>query len=343
MAGYRIEICGGEEMRETITSLWDEYLPGTHHGRFNWMSRGNPAGKTIWLFAYSEKTGELAGTMSVMPRYMYCAGRHLKAGILGDFMVLKKFRAFGPGLMLPKYIAMNYRSLGFDLIYTLPNDDSRKILEKSGFNHQIMLKTLVRPIRVEKYLSRYMPPLPARILGSCIDIAMKPFSLFTYATGGTDVHRETGVDSSFDELWNTIRAEQTAVIGDRSSAYLRWRFLENPQLDFKMLCLRKEKKLLGYLFYIINSDDLEIFDITAATRWSGLKLLHRAASIAGEMGCKAVFFNTGMHPGDTGRLGPKILKLCMFLDARADYNLKMNADSELRSKHWAVTRTDRNI
>lgn len=343
MAGYRIEVSTGEGLKETVLSLWGEYLPGTCPERYDWLNNGNPAGKTLWLSAYSEKNGELAGIMSVMPRDMYCEGKHLKAGITGDFMVLKKYRAFGPGLILPKYVISNRKRLGFDIIYTLPNFDSKKIMEKSGFNSEITLQTLVRPVHVHRYLNRYINEWIAKVVGKTIDIGLMPLSLYTYAIGGTSIREETDADESFDTLWESIKSHEEAIIGDRSAAYLRWRYLENPQYEFRLLALRQGDKLLGFLVYIIEDEDMHVFDISGVDNWSCLKLLNKAAAVARQKECKAIFTSISMSHPHTKKLSGRTLRLSIFMDAKSDWKLSVCADPDLIDKSWALTRGDRNI
>jgi hypothetical protein len=57
------------------------------------------------------------------------------------------------------------------------------------------------------------------------------------------------------EEWDHFAEEMSQhypVIQLRNSKYLRWRFLENPIHKYRLLEARCEKKLEGYLVYIIN-------------------------------------------------------------------------------------------
>jgi hypothetical protein len=59
----------------------------------------------------------------------------------------------------------------------------------------------------------------------------------------------------FNEEWDYFAEEMSQhypVIQVRNSKYLRWRFLENPIHKYRLLEARCEKKLEGYLVYIIN-------------------------------------------------------------------------------------------
>ena len=101
MSKFKIFQDNPKKYKKEILSFWEEYLPGTSPKRLEWMNE-NPAGPVIWIFAVEEKTGKLAGTISLFPKQLFVNGKMVKAAILGDFMLHKKFRVFGPVLDLLK-------------------------------------------------------------------------------------------------------------------------------------------------------------------------------------------------------------------------------------------------
>jgi hypothetical protein len=54
-----------------------------------------------------------------MPRRIKIKGKYYFAGIVGDFMVDKRYRALGPALDLMKTVIKDYSKLGFECVSTL--------------------------------------------------------------------------------------------------------------------------------------------------------------------------------------------------------------------------------
>ena len=63
------------DFREQIINFWKDYLPDTTAYRFNWLLKGNPAGRTIWILAFLDQTDSLVGTVSLMPKEIMQKGK----------------------------------------------------------------------------------------------------------------------------------------------------------------------------------------------------------------------------------------------------------------------------
>ncbi|HOD72900.1 MAG TPA: hypothetical protein PKO27_17925, partial [Deltaproteobacteria bacterium] len=109
-----------EHYRDQIIRMWLECIPDALPFRYEWLTEGNPAGRTIWFLALDDRSQELLGFITLMPRRFVWNGRELLFGIMGDFVIKKQHRGFGPGMQLPGHVLRNASKLGFSLVYTIP-------------------------------------------------------------------------------------------------------------------------------------------------------------------------------------------------------------------------------
>lgn len=329
------------EYRDTIISLWRQYLPGTPEHRFDWLCRGNPAGVALWFFAFARGSREPAGLISLMPRQMYFGGKPKRVGVLGDYIVTKKYRVFGPGLLLPKTVLEEYPSLGFDGLYTVPNAESRKIMERAGMTESITLRHLIKPVALQSYLKgRPAGGLLAAVAAPPGDLALRFLSRDTYGRPQGIVREERSVDESFDALWTEVKSRHPGLIGDRSAAYLRWKFLQNPLVGCRVVTIRAEadEALRGYLFFEIVGDRLVVVDFLAAERPLILSLIRATARIARAEGCKAIYLRIGAHDPVIS-----LLSRCLFLDARDDLRVFVHTPGGRFFDEWHFVDGDRNL
>lgn len=307
------------------------------------MQEGNPAGPAIWLFARGKKTGDLAGIISIMPKKLYYNGKNLRAGILGDFMVVDKYRVFGPALQLQKEVANSFYKLGFDFLYTLPNPASKKMTQRAGFVEALTLNYLVKPLRLAHYLKKPLPLFLAKIVGNIFDSVLKLLSMETYIKGKTYCNVVDKVDSDFDRLNDRLKNVPDCFYGDRSSAFLNWRYIESPLHSFRIMTVRAEKdgELLGYIVFTINGDKAEIFDIVSISLSVGQMALKGLIQLCRKDGYHAIYAR--LSSGNPWR---ERLKRFMFIDSKGDEHLHAIWDRDLKAvpvEKWNFFEGDRNI
>lgn len=340
MARYRIIQAEPGTYREEIIRFWELYLPGTASGRFDWMNSGNPAGPSIWFLAFDDKAGELSGTISVMLRDLVYRNTNIRAGILGDFMVRGTDRVFGPGLMLPRAVVSRMGELGLDLLYTVPNHDSRKIIEKSGFTRCLTLKSLVMPVTTEHYLSKYMNETMARYLAPVSDAALRILTASFKQGVSTKIREEKWADESFDALWAVVRSRGHMLMGERGSAYLNWRYFLNPRCDYRLIaCRNKRGELLGYIFFSMDSGKVHIHDIVALEKSHVRDMIRELNSWTVNNGCHGI----EIQFADKILLLPWLNRF-FFFDAKGDIDVYAVAPGEgIDVSQWNFFSGDRNI
>jgi hypothetical protein len=279
-----------ERYRDEIIRFWDEYLPGTPHGRFEWMKRGNPAGAAAWFFAIDRETNDLAGMISVIPKEVLFNGSMVRGGILGDFMISSKYRVFGPNLLLPRAVMARLTELGFAFLYTVPNPQSKRIIDRVGFKRSGTIRSFVKPLNTRHYLSKYGGPLASRLLSPFMDAGLKVLSRETYISSSGFFEEILEPDESFDLFWDAVKRSQANVTGDHSARYLTWRYLHDPLYRFRVLACREHAagRLLGYIIFAVEGAKMHIFDIVTLNRVHVSKLLKSLARIGKNENCLSI-------------------------------------------------------
>jgi len=339
MGRYSIIQVDPTPYKYNILKFWEEYLPGTSSERFDWLNHGNPAGPAIWFLALDQKKAELSGIITIMPRDFYLRGEIIKAGIMGDFMVSSSDRVFGPGLLLPKAVMSRVSELGFDIIYTIPNDESRKIVERSGFIDHAVLKHLVKPIATKHYLKNYFTNSICDIIAPVGDSLLSILSRISSLGTFEDIGEENSIDPSFDILWEKIKMKERGLIGDYSRKYLEWRFLKNPQLDFKIIKCRDNYKILqGFAIYSSGSGKMGINCILALENRYYKKIFNSLFFRARDIGCHAIYLRTT----DNSLISPH-LRGCLFFNAKDDAKIFLHEERKLVLNNWVFFSGDRNI
>ena len=240
MSKFIIEQRDPAPYRGEIIKFWKEYLPGTPAKRFDWMSKGNPAGPARWFLAFEKVSGELAGTLSVMPKKLAVNGKFLMAGIIGDLMVSKKYRVFGPALQLQRTVLESFPSLGVKLLYTVPNKAAEEIMLRAGYQKIGHFIRLVKPLNFKKQFQMNSFPRIGAFLAWDARLVLRLISKETYMKNEGQL-REI---REFNEAHNVFLrqfAGKPSIAGERTHESLNWRFFKNPLRRLNVLVLEKAK------------------------------------------------------------------------------------------------------
>jgi len=329
------------EYKETIKQFWDEYLTDTPYERYKWLESGNPAGKTIWFLAFKDGERELAGAINVMPKDVIIGGETIKIGLLGDYMVSKKFRVFGPAIHLPKAVMEDMDALGIKTIISIPNDDAKKVHQKAGICGLKMIHTYVKPIDLSYYFSKRIKTFPAEFFAGIASFLLKIFSKEPLVSS-RGCFRETDlIDESFNVFWNEYKEKKrNGFISDHSSEYLKWRYLQNPLNKFRILtyCASENGKLEGYAILCPSGKGIYINDILVLNKKAANRLVKKIISIARKEKRQAVYM---AFPPDSE--WHDLLKYFYFVDAKFDLSLCYYSTSEMNLDGWVFLAGDRNI
>jgi hypothetical protein len=325
--------------KENIITFWQECLPGTPASRFDWMADGNPAGPAAWFIAFTDK-GDIAGMISVMPRLLHHEERAIRAGIMGDFMVGKKYRAFGPALQLMKAATDSMADMGLDFIYTIPNQHSEKLIQKAGFKDRGRLSYLAKPVDFKPYLIKHLNPGTASIASFVLNHVLLLLSKEVYWHHRGYIEEITCPGEEFDVFFEKYAKQTSMMISDRSASLLKWRYTDNPHYNFRIAALRKhcDKAILGYMSYHISDNCLDIYDLIGISSASTQNLVRYAVKVALKAGCKSIYITVGssnpLH---------NVLKWNLFRNTKFDMTLYTFGDEPFLKYPWSFFACDRNI
>lgn len=340
MSKFKIIKRNPHQFKKQILEFWEKYLPGTPANRLDWMGK-NPAGAAIWLFAIEQKTGKLAGIISLLPKKLFLDNKIIRAGILGDFMLHPEYRAFGPALDLLKAAIALQGQGKFDFLYTIPNLKSKKIAERAGFKSVGQLYTLMRPQETVFWLEKYMSPVAAKVLQWPAMLAVKILSRETYVYCRGDFVELDWSDSSFDVFAEQWKKDQSGMLtGDHQLSYLKWRYLENPESNFRIITFRKHETgdLLGFFVVSIKNNRLEIYDLVAAESRYIYTMIKKITDISKSENCRGVYgVMFDKNPLMT------FARKCCFFDIKDDAEIFTSPGSSEDISQWYFTSADRNI
>ena len=339
MPKFQITRVDPYESRDDILALWRDNLPDTPDGRLDWMAE-NPEGASVWFFALDEESKQVAASISIMPRKIKSQDRIFLAGIVGDFIVRRQFRVFGPALALIKSVVTEYKNLGFDFLYTFPNQESEKMALRAGFQRIGIITRFAKPLKIKNQLMKYMHPSLAYLLSPGVELGLRLFSREAYIRSNGFFEEINVLNEKYDLFWTTAD-DLRSTLGVRSSEYLDWRYFKNPLYRFQFFTWNDPAKgnILGYVVFTISADNnLRIFDVFAGKQDSQWKLLANFLKIARTKGLDTVsiriFQNNPLFNS---------IKSLGFLDRKEKIHLLFAGDPSLVPKEWIFFDGDRNV
>jgi len=327
--------------RQQILRFWDEYLPGTPPGRLDWMEN-NPAGPAIWLFAVEEKSGDLAGMISLFPKELRFDGKKIKAAVLGDIMVHKRYRGYGAALNLIKAATAYRDHWEFEFIYTIPNMKSKYVVKRAKFVSAGRLYSMMRPQRCDFLLGKYVGNFWAKILEKPLLLTLDFFSRATYVSSSGIFEEADWHDNALNVFLSKISNKHNGLlIGEHSNTYLDWRYRQNPHSNFKIFSFRENtgEEIIGLCIFAVHSQRLELYDIAALDNKIILAMIKKLTKICKEGKCRGVYSSIYVN-------NPllNLVKTCCFFDAKDLAEIYIYPYEVIKEiEHWAFTSADRNI
>lgn len=210
-----------------ILGLFNRYFPHAPRGRehFRWKYRQNPFGneRITLAFAGAQLVAHYAGY--AVP--FRVDGRNVIAHQIGDTMTEQSVRHIGRG---PTSV------LGQTALHFYDAFCEGRVAFNYGFNVANIQKfslRFLRSDRVESVTYRVAPPLPP------IKRAERWMRGYSF-----ELVRETGVE--FDELFARVSGAYRFCVA-RNAAYVRWRYLERPDVPYVVIAVRKWRRLVGWI------------------------------------------------------------------------------------------------
>lgn len=191
--------------------------------RWNWQYANNPAGTQI-VVAVHDETGAIAAQYAAVPRRFRAPDRVGIAAEAVDSFVDARFRAAlrRPGLFVVtvKRWCAEFCGHGGDFFfYGLPIETAARI-GGAFLDYQCVQNTLALEKNIIDRRVFGGPSMPA-------------------------VSEVTNFDARFDTFWNDI-APELGMANIRDVQYLRWRYLQHPEFQYRIGVVGDATKLSGY-------------------------------------------------------------------------------------------------
>jgi len=203
-------------------------------------------------------------------------GEPVYAAIAGDFAVDIQHRNLIPALALQKEIQSKIHNTKFKFIYGLPNKQSKGILLRIGYKKIGRFAHFIKPLKSEYQYNKYIHSfLQLKIFAKAVDFLIKSFSKENRykTTLKYSIITPEYFDDRFDMFWKNVSMRST-IIGERTSFFLNWRYIQSPEKKYKIFCLLDEHNdIIGYIVYFIENNMCHIRDMLFEPSTEVLSLL----------------------------------------------------------------------
>ena len=274
---YSVHSVDVESGRQRIADAWGEADRESFESKFQWIYRDNPAGRAIVWILHDQASRRDVGLATIFPRIFRIRGRSVRGGIAGDLQVQEGHRQAGPALQLERAAVQGAWERGIEFMYGFPNAMAEPVMKRIGYRRVGPRARYVKILRTAPYFSRHRGGiLWGRPFGFIVDQYLRGRDLQaagaskrTLASGPV-----VGFDDRFDALWAEVSGAY-AVLGERDSRYLRWRYPAIGPEAHSVFGLwdRRTSRLRGYVVHRRQGGSVEIRDALAPADpeiWSAL-------------------------------------------------------------------------
>lgn len=197
--------------------------------------------------------GQICGTQAVTFIPGFAAGREITIGMFTAGMTHPDHRKRG---VFRDVVASAERyawEQGADCLFTMPNDESFPSFQRfPGWLCLADRPLLAMPLRFGRFLGdRGLPRWLSGPVGFLTDgVLTRRFS--TPPATVIELDDLEPLVSAFDQLAEHEGRRRGGIICRRDSAFLRWRFLENPTFKYRVFVARNSDGIEGYLVTTIE-------------------------------------------------------------------------------------------
>ncbi len=273
---YRAQPMQLDTDRDTLVSLWTENLRDPElarrtEQRLAWLYEKNPAGPALTWLGFDDDARRAFGCCSCYPRDTWVNGTRLPAAIAADFAVDRKYRIAGPAVTLQRAMARGSGEAGISFVYGWPNNQSIGVFKRVGYKVVGQTTTWAKPLRsvrlVRKELEQRLPALAGAspLASVLVDAALAADDWRRLLPGLPSLRMQVldRADERFDALLSRTRPPW--IMGDKTAAYLNWRYAECPTVRYRFLVVTDRRDhLLGYVVYSHMNETAVAADLFAA-------------------------------------------------------------------------------
>ncbi len=252
-----------ESHQSDLIVLFRRYLtPDSDENRFNWLYKQNPCGVArVWVALDVEK-GNIVGAAAAFPRKFYFRETERLGWVLGDFCLAEQYRSMGPALQLQR-ACMKSVEPPYDFCYDFPSKSMMAIYKRLGIRQTCDFVRWAKPLRVEdKLKSAVRSESAVRVLSRIGNVVLQSRG-WKGTKAACDIELQNGLcGEEFTALDHSLQ-KTPWLRGERTAAYLNWRYLSHPNKSHSILVARKKGALVGYVVIRNDSENARIVDLVA--------------------------------------------------------------------------------
>lgn len=249
-------------LRAPLLDLWQRNLPEASAARCDWLYGSGHA--RAWLLP-----GEVTaiGAAGLMLRRLWVNRAWVEGGGAIDLNVDKAQRSVGPALQLVRAVVQSADAEGWPLLYGMPNRAATAVMKRAGYQQLGEFSSWTRVLDVRPQLTRRLRSrVAATVATPLVNAALRMRDLFRAGLpAGLEFETPTTFDTRFDRL-SVRAAAHYDVMGERAAEFLKWRFDDCPDVDYRIFALvhRQDRELAGYLVWYSDPDGVSISDLLTA-------------------------------------------------------------------------------
>lgn len=231
-------------------NVWGAGHPHTAPAFMRWQLGNAPAGAGSGIIMLDGQ--DAMGFAGLLPRQMAIDGVPRTAAQCVDYMVHTEARSGAGSFRIMSLWAQLACEKGYDFGIGFPNASSRQIVTRPrlGWTEAFWPEQMVRPLSgkaVPDSLARRIPARLARYgVGALAALAHARAGMRTRDQPGGEPCQIERFDPRFDLLWQSARAKAFSGIR-RDSAFLNWRFAEQPAYTYLRIGWIHRGEVLGYV------------------------------------------------------------------------------------------------
>lgn len=199
---------------------------------WQWRFRDNINGQIMIELAWDEET--LVSHYAVSPVVLTVKGQDYITALSMTTMTHPCYSGRGLFPILSSRLYERLRKCSYLIVWGFPNNQShRTFINQLAWEDIYEIPTL--------HLSLYNLPVIPEISEHIMEL--------------------TEFDKRFDKLWDNIRVYNDVWV-KRNQKYLNWRYILNPQNQYKILVYTEKNELLGYVVFKEHNSYIDIVDLS---------------------------------------------------------------------------------
>jgi hypothetical protein len=229
---YRVEQQDPERAREAVLALWKTSGFGPQESaeaprdRYDWLHLRNPAGPSRIYVLIEIATEKVVGAVGACTRLFFKGDLPIRGALLVDFVVDPAHRSLFPALMLQR-VAREQELSMVSLVYAIPEPKAVPVFKRLGSDFVTSCRRFARVVRHRHVLGKLLWAPLAALVGGFIDLCDYGASSARLTGSQLSGQWASQVGPDLDRIWSSALAT-AGPLGQRTAAYLRWRFNECP-------------------------------------------------------------------------------------------------------------------